>query len=511
VVTREFDTPLQAARWLQAKQARRLVCDSRQVQPGDAFVAWTGSGQDGRRFVQASLRAGAVACLVEAQEVAAWGFDDDRIAALAGLKGCAGSVAGVFFGHPADRLRVVAVTGTNGKTSTAWWCAQWLAALGQPTGLIGTLGAAVVGQALVPTGFTTPDPLTLQSLLAGFAQADCSAVVMEASSIGIEEGRLQGVHLDTAVFTNLSQDHLDYHGTMEAYWAAKRALFDWPGLRVAVVNIDDAHGRELAQSLSARAPALACWTVSLHEPGPPEGPHLQIVDKAWGSQGMACVVQEWPSGERATLSVNAVGDYNLSNLLCALAVLRAGGVSLAQAAAASAGLPPVPGRMHAAWADGPQALPLVLVDYAHTPDAVEKALQALQPLAAHRGGRLWCVLGCGGDRDRSKRPLMAAAAEREAARLVLTSDNPRSEDPMEILWQMQAGLSEPVRAIVEPDRAEAIREAVGMADARDVILLAGKGHEDYQEVAGQRHPFSDTVQARLALQARWQSSSTGHP
>ena len=510
-----FDLALEAAAWLQAQGAQRLVSDSRQIQPGDAFVAWPGSGHDGREYVAAALQAGAVACLVEAERVQDWGFDDPRLAALAQLKAAAGEVAHRFYAAPSQALRVVAITGTNGKTSSAWWCSQWLQALGEPTALIGTLGTGAAGSALHSTGFTTPDPMTLQTLLRRYAEQGLQTVVMEASSIGIDEGRLNATRLHTAVFTNLSQDHLDYHGTMQAYWAAKRALFDWPGLQAAVVNIDDAHGRELAADLAQR-PDLDLWTVST-EPEAQRPARLRLLERRWSATGIDFVVQEAQAGqdgqgsERISLALDVVGDYNLSNLLCALAVLRIGGHRLAAAAQASAALTPVPGRMQAAWTDGPASLPLLLVDYAHTPDAVEKALQALQPLAEHRGGRLWCVLGCGGERDRSKRALMAAAAEREAARLVLTSDNPRSEDPLQILLEMQAGLSEPVRAIVEPDRAEAIQEAVDMADARDIILLAGKGHEDYQEIAGVRHPFSDVVQGRLALQRRWQAEQGGEP
>jgi len=498
-----FTQVSEAVAWLQAQGAQRLHSDSRQVAPGDAFVAWPGSGHDGRQFVAAALQAGAVACLVEAERVQDWGFDDPRLAALAQLKALAGEVAHRFYRAPSAALRVVAITGTNGKTSSAWWCSQWLQALGEPTALIGTLGTGAAGSALHSTGFTTPDPMTLQTLLRRYADQGLVSVVMEASSIGIDEGRLNATRLHTAVFTNLSQDHLDYHGTMQAYWAAKRALFDWPGLQAAVVNLDDAHGRELAADLQQRA-GLDLWTVST-EPEAQRPARLRLLERRWSASGIDFVVQEGQGGERISLSLDVVGDYNLSNLLCALAVLRIGGHTLAAAAQASAALTPVPGRMQAAWTDGPASLPLLLVDYAHSPDAVEKALQALQPLAEHRGGRLWCVLGCGGERDRSKRPLMAAAAEREAARLVLTSDNPRSEDPLQILLEMQAGLSEPVRAIVEPDRAEAIQEAVDMADARDIILLAGKGHEDYQEIAGVRHPFSDVVQGRLALQRRWQT------
>ena len=266
----------EAVAWLQAQGAQRLVSDSRQIQPGDAFVAWPGSGHDGRQFVAAALQAGAVACLVEAERVQDWGFDDARVAALAQLKAAAGEVAHRFYGAPSAALRVVAITGTNGKTSSAWWCSQWLQALGEPTALIGTLGTGAAGGALHSTGFTTPDPMTLQTLLRRYAEQGLQTVVMEASSIGIDEGRLNATRLHTAVFTNLSQDHLDYHGTMQAYWAAKRALFDWPNLQAAVVNIDDAHGRELAADLAQR-PGLDLWTVSTE-------PEVQrpAACRAWG-------------------------------------------------------------------------------------------------------------------------------------------------------------------------------------------------------------------------------------
>ena len=501
-----FASPADAAHWLRDQGARRLVSDSRDLQAGDAFVAWPGSGRDGREYVADSLRAGASACLIESDGAERWTLPEDRVAAVVGLKAVAGHIASHFHGHPSARVPVTAVTGTNGKTSTAWWCAQWLDAVHRRAALIGTLGAGAVAEPLMATGFTTPDPTTLQAWLGRFADGGVQAVVMEASSIGIEEGRMNGVRLHTAVFTNLSQDHLDYHGTMEAYWAAKRALFQWVGLQAAVVNIDDPRGAELAADLKKGQPHIDLWTVSLSPNMPGAmGARLSVVSREWTVSGVSFTVEESPTGDRASLSLPVVGDYNVSNVLCALAVLRASGIPLEQAATASRALTPVPGRMDAAWTDAPAELPLVLVDYAHTPDALEKALRALQPLADHRGGRLWCVFGCGGDRDRSKRPLMAAAAEREAARLVLTSDNPRSEDPLQILLDMQAGLTEPVRAVVEPDRAEAIRQAVQMADARDVILLAGKGHEDHQEVAGQKRPFSDVACGRLALQARWQS------
>ena len=500
---RELRSPQEAATWLQGLGVQRMVCDSRAVRAGDAFVAWPGAAHDGRRFVNAALRAGAAACLVEKEGAELWNFVDPRVAVIQGLKAMTGPVAHALAGDPSANLSVVAITGTNGKTSTAWWTAQWLGSAGLPSAVVGTLGMGRPGEALDATGMTTPDPARLAMALRDMHDDGVQAVVVEASSIGLEEARLAGTHIHTAVFTNFTQDHLDYHGSMAAYWQAKRALFDWPGLQAAVVNLDDPQGPGLAAELQPRAEAgaLALWTVSAQG----QEARLRVVQQRWTRQGIAFTVAE--GEDRAEFALPVVGDYNVANLLCALAVLRVRGLSLLQAMQASAGLSPVPGRMQSAWPQAPADLPLVLVDYAHTPDALEKALLALQPVAQERGGRLWCVVGCGGDRDRSKRPLMAAAAEREAARLVLTSDNPRSEDPLSILHQMQAGLSEPVRAIVEPDRAQAIAEAVALCDSRDVVLLAGKGHEDYQDVAGEKRPFSDLVEARKALQQRL----PGHP
>ena len=506
-MTRVLKSAPEAATWLQGLGVIRLVCDSREVRAGDAFVAWPGAAHDGRRFVNAALRAGAAACLVEHDGIDLWGFTDPRIAAVPGLKAMAGPVAHAFLHEPSHSLPVVAITGTNGKTSTAWWAAQWLGAAGRGAAVIGTLGIGRPGAALAATGLTTPDPVRVAQALSTFGSEGLQAVVIEASSIGIEEGRLNGTRIHTAVFTNFTQDHLDYHGTMEAYWQSKRALFDWPDLSAVVVSLDDPRGVELAQALAPQAQAgqLDLWTVSNHN----ANARLRADALTWTAQGMAFSVIE--GEQREALSLPVVGEYNVTNLLCALAVLRVQGVGLVDAVAASRALTPVPGRMQSAWPQGPEALPLVLVDYAHTADALEKALTALQPVAAERGGRLWCVVGCGGDRDRTKRPLMAAAAEREASRLILTSDNPRSEDPLSILHQMQAGLTEPMRAIIEPDRAQAIAQAVQQADARDVILLAGKGHEDYQDIAGEKRPFSDAAVAHRALQQRaraWQEAQS---
>ena len=591
----------QAVAWLRARGAAAmqgaLRTDSRQVQTGDRFLAWPGAAHDGRHHVQAALRQGAVACLVEAVGAETFAFADPRVAALPGLKAAAGAIAHAWSGQPSQTVRVLAVTGTNGKTSTSWWLSQALSSLGTRCAVAGTLGvgepqrpgaAGAAPAQLQCTGLTTPDAVALHASLRALADAGVQACAIEASSIGIEEHRLDGLHIDVALFTNLTQDHLDYHGSMARYWAAKRRLFGWPGLRAAVINIDDAHGALLAEQLHGSA--LQLWTVALdgaparlqglnlrydhaglafdvHEAGfasdavavgvaasatsqapspfqgegwgrsggfepqaasPPSDAGLQASMRA-ASEG-AC-----PPAAYGTVRSSLVGRFNASNLLVVLGGLRAIGVPLQPACAALSALLPVPGRMQrvttaaepavlaavsavsavsaAAAAAGGSAGPRlqhsdveVIVDYAHTPDALEKVLQSLAPLAASRNGRLWCVVGCGGDRDAGKRPLMGAAAARLAQQVVLTSDNPRSEDPAHILQQMLAGIADPQalqqRVLVIEDRRAAIRHAVQRAAPGDVVLLAGKGHEQTQEVAGVKRPFSDIEEARLALGTR---------
>lgn len=493
-----MDQPRDVAAWLRATVTGALHCDSRQLQPGDGFVAWPGAANDGRRYVGTALASGAVAALVERDGLEAFDLDDARVLSVPGLKAQAGAIASAFCDHPSAALDVLAITGTNGKTSCAWWTAQLLSVCARPCAVVGTLGMGQPGSMLMPTGLTTPDPVMLQQQLRSFVNEGLKACAIEASSIGLVEGRLNATQVRVAVFTNFTQDHLDFHGSMDAYWQAKTALFDWPGLASAVVNTDDARGAQLASRLALRE--LDLWTVGIEQTA-----RLNAVDINFTRAGMAfCVAEHDTQGaelERHTLQVPLVGRYNVSNLLCVLASARALGVSLQQAVKACAALTPVPGRMEQAEA-GSIDQPLVLVDYAHTPDALDKALQALQPLAAQRGGALWVVVGCGGDRDAGKRPIMAAVAEREAAHAVLTSDNPRSEDPIHILGQMVAGLAQPGATLVEPDRAAAIALAVARARAVDVVLIAGKGHEDYQDVMGVKKPFSDLVEARHALSRR---------
>ncbi|TFY99726.1 UDP-N-acetylmuramoyl-L-alanyl-D-glutamate--2,6-diaminopimelate ligase [Ramlibacter rhizophilus] len=486
-----FDQPQDAALWLAARECGQLHTDSRRVQAGDGFIAWPGASTDARRHVAAALAQGAAACLVEAEGVEAFDFGGAPVAAYPGLKAASGPIAAAFLGEPSARLDVVAVTGTNGKTTTAWWLAQALSAARPDAGcgVVGTLGVGRPPE-VQGLGLTTPDAVLLQSWFRRFADQGLSACAIEASSIGIVEQRLAGTRIRVAVFTNFSRDHLDYHGDMEAYWAAKAELFRWPGLQAAVLNIDDERGAALADSLAAAR--LDLWTVSCRTAA-----RLRAESIEHGHEGLAFEVVE--DGQRVPLATRLIGDYNISNLLGVIGAMRALGVALPEAVRACAALLPVPGRMEVLRAAGG---PLVAVDYAHTPDALDQALAALRPLAAARGGRLWCVFGCGGDRDATKRPLMAAIAEKHADRVVVTSDNPRSEKPENIISQILLGLSHREAVEVDADRARAIAGAVAAADARDLILLAGKGHETFQEVAGTRLPFDDREHARAALARR---------
>lgn len=493
-------TPTQAARWLREQVSGELRTDSRAVAAGDGFIAWPGGTVDARRFVPAALAQGAVACLVERDGADDWNLPAAGLALYAGLKAASGPIAAAYYEQPSHQLPVLAVTGTNGKTSTSWWLAQALGALTPPRacGLIGTLGigrAPRSDEEVVSTGLTTPDPVLLQKTLRDFLDQGLQACALEASSIGIAERRLDGTRVHTAIFTNFTQDHLDYHGSMAAYWQAKAALFDWPGLQAAVVNIDDPQGAELAHQLARRADdpqagqALDLWTVSCRTPARLYAHHIRLEGR-----GLRWQVQEGDDVHELVTSL--VGHYNVANLLGVIAAMRTLGVPLAQAVQACHGLHPVPGRMDCQGGEGE---PLVVVDYAHTPDALDQVLQALRPLAEVRGGQLWCVFGCGGDRDATKRPLMGAVAARQADQVVLTSDNPRQEKPEHILSQVLLGLEGCAHVTVQADRAQAIAQTLQQADARDVVLVAGKGHEDYQEVAGQRLAFSDRRQVRQAL------------
>ncbi|MEO7852890.1 MAG: UDP-N-acetylmuramoyl-L-alanyl-D-glutamate--2,6-diaminopimelate ligase, partial [Rubrivivax sp.] len=442
---------------------------------------------------------------VEADGLEAFGFDDERIAALPQLAQRSGMVADAYFDHPSRALKVLAVTGTNGKTSTSWWLAHALTALGQRCAVVGTLGAGepfslesatADAAALQATGLTTPDAVAMHRVLRGFVDGGVAACAIEASSIGLQQHRLDGVCIRVALFSNLTQDHLDHHGSMAAYWAAKRALFDWPGLQAAVLNIDDARGRQLADEL--RATPLSLWTCST-ESGAADNRaagHLHASAVRHEAAGLAFDLTEGP--RQLPVRSRLIGEFNVANLLLVIGGLRALGIALDDAVRAVAVLQPVPGRMQRVAAAATN-VPDVVVDYAHTPDALEKALQALRPLARSRGGKLWCVFGCGGNRDTGKRAPMGTVAQRGADQVVLTSDNPRGERPAAILAQIAAGMTGGAPPLIIEDRRGAIVYAVRHAKAADVILVAGKGHETTQEIGGVKRAFSDVGEAEAAL------------
>ena len=492
-------TPSEAVQWLRRHAVSGLHTDSRQIQAGDAFIAWPGAAMDARQHVPSAIEHGAVACLVDADGLDEALQHNELVASLPGLQSCAGEIAAEFLQHPSNGLDVIAVTGTNGKTSTVWWLAQALsslpAPLAIPCAMIGTLGVGCwsvnEGAALQATGLTTPDPVVLQSALANFVQDGMKACAIEASSIGIEEQRLAGTRIRVALFTNFTQDHLDYHGNMQAYACAKRKLFAWPDLSCAVINVDDALGRELAHSLADSE--LDIWTVSCTSAARLRAHSIQTLDA-----GVSFVVQE--AGEAHCIATQMIGDYNVVNLLGVIAAMRALGVPLLDALAVCSRLQSVPGRMECLGGTGNS--PLVLVDYAHTPDALQNALTSLQPIARQRQGRLVCVFGCGGDRDASKRPLMGSIATQLADFVVVTSDNPRSENPQDIAAHIVGEQPRGNALDVQLDRATAIRQAVQRADAADVILVAGKGHELTQEISGVKYAFSDRDHVSNALKSR---------
>jgi UDP-N-acetylmuramyl-tripeptide synthetase len=398
---------------------------------------------------------------------------------VAELKQRASAIAAEFHGHPSRALWTCGVTGTNGKTSSSQWLAAALGRAGTKSAVIGTLGTGYPG-ALGGHGNTTPDALELQETLARFRDNGAKAVAMEVSSHGLVQGRVGAVRFACALFTNLSHDHLDYHGTMQAYGEAKAQLFAMPGLQTAVINIDDPFGLELARRLRGRVRIIS---YGLSFSSGEAGEWLRAdedmnVTSTWGA---------------TQLRTGQLGRFNVANALGVLGCLVAHGIALERAARLLDALPSVPGRMQAIG-----ERPLVVVDYAHTPDALDKVLNALRPVAERRGGRLVAVFGAGGDRDAAKRPVMGATAARLADRVVVTSDNPRGEDPLQIILQVKGD----TKSAMEPDRAAAIEMAIASAALDDVVLIAGKGHEDYQEIAGRRLPFSDAAVARAALDAR---------
>ena len=464
-----------------------LVQDSREVKPGDAFVAIAGFGAHGLNFVDVAREAGAAAVLFEPPAPDELPAPADAIPVV-GLRARMGKMADSFHGHPSAAMATVGVTGTNGKTSTVQLLAQAWTLRGQKAGTVGTLGSGVYPK-IVPTGFTTPLVLRMHALLAELRDEGASAVAMEVSSHALDQGRVDGVHFDVAVFTNLTRDHLDYHGDMARYGAAKARLFDWPGLRAAAVNLDDAFGRELFAAVGGKVRALGFSSRGA------AGASVRAEELVLDGSGIRFMLHA--GGQAHPVRSPLLGRFNVDNLLGVATTLFAMGMAPALIADTLSQLLPVDGRMNRLG--GEAGAPLVVVDYAHTPDALEQALASLR---AHTAGTLTCVFGCGGERDTGKRPQMAAIAERLADRVIVTDDNPRNEDGDAIVADILSGFAEPARVVVQRDRAAAIAQAIAGAGADDVVLVAGKGHEPYQDVGGVKHPFEDAAVARDCLRRR---------
>ena len=461
-----------------------LVLDSRDVRPGDAFVCVAGFGAHGLNFVQQARANGAVAILYDHPAPEGIAVPADAIA-VPGLRARMGVLADQFHGQPSRSMTMVGVTGTNGKTSTVQLLGQAWQRLGITSGSIGTLGVGLYGQ-VVPTGFTTPLVLQMHQVLAQLRDAGATATAMEVSSHALDQGRVDAVHYDIAVFTNLTRDHLDYHGSMDAYGAAKARLFQRPGLKAAVINLDDAYAPTLLALLD---PAVAVVGVSSRGAA---SARLQAADIVMDSAGLHFQLRA--DGQQAAVDSPLLGRFNVDNLLAVAGVLLAQGQPLAVIASLLGQLRPISGRMNKLG--GQTGQPTVVVDYAHTPDAL---LQALSSLEDHVDGLLACVFGCGGDRDAGKRPQMAAIAEAHADRVIVTDDNPRSEDGDAIVADILAGFARPETVAVQRDRALAIDSAIATASAGDVVLIAGKGHEPYQEINGVKHPFDDSQVAQQCL------------
>lgn len=459
-----------------------IALDSRRLRSGEVFIAVAGHQSDGRNFIDSAVAKGAAAIIAEAPcDATRWRLP---VVVVDNLAERISEIADRFYRHPSRGLAAIGVTGTNGKSSVTHYIAQMLESLGQPCGVIGTLGAGRISQ-LTGALNTTPDAISIQATLSQWRDAGARWAAMEVSSHGLSQYRVAAVQFSTAVFTNLSQDHLDYHGDMARYGAAKALLFSMPGLKHAVINADDEFSRQLRSSIP---PA-----VNVIQFGFGAGAEVSAIDVDYCASGMSArLITPW--GEMA-LNTALSGVVNLKNVLAAVAVLGVEGFSAEQIQQSLAGLKPVPGRLERlASVGGVQ----VVVDYAHTPDALEQVLSSLRP---HCEGLLWCVFGCGGDRDKSKRPMMAEIAERLADRVVVTSDNPRNESPQAIAADITGGFSRE-SYLLELDRQRAIERAISEASAGDLVVIAGKGHEDYQELKGKRLPFSDVQCARLALARR---------
>ncbi|MFZ4119489.1 MAG: UDP-N-acetylmuramoyl-L-alanyl-D-glutamate--2,6-diaminopimelate ligase [Polynucleobacter sp.] len=490
-----------------ALPAAHIVSDTRQIKAGDIFLAYkVGHGaatQDGRPYIADALDAGAAAVIYDPTDLeGSSALNDSRCLALENLSAHAGSICSDWYGNPSGQMMVFGVTGTNGKTSITQWLSHALDRPKSRAAVIGTLGIGYPGQ-LEATGYTTPNAARLQTELKALLDSNAKQIAMEVSSHALEQGRVNGVQFATAVFSNLSQDHLDYHGSMAEYAAVKFRLFQFPGLQNAVINLEDPLGRELAMQLLAKT-GVQVWGYAVDRNAfigfEKFGKRLHAIFssgmrfKDYGYQG----VFEWQDHGRTEVSVPVVGDFNLSNCLAVWSCLLASSMDVLEASKRIALLKPVSGRMEMVLCNSRSSSPLVIVDYAHTPDALEKVLNTLRPIATQRAGKLWCIFGCGGDRDTSKRPLMGRIAAELADHIILTSDNPRSENPEKISADIQAGISNGKSVEVILDRAAAILSGVRHAEANDVVLIAGKGHETSQEINGRKVDFSDQEHVLLA-------------
>ncbi len=485
----------------------RLVTDSRALGKGDTFVAYPGEKTDGRQFIAQAIARGANAVIYEKHLADGAPENQDFIwrtdwhvpsLAVTDLRHKAGWLADAVHVAPSEHLWMVGVTGTNGKTSTSHWIAKAFSDAGKKCALIGTLGNGFADE-LQATVNTTPDAIQVHGLLADYLHHGAQAVAMEVSSHALAQGRVTGVRFDVALLTNLSRDHLDYHGDMQRYADAKRQLFEWQALKFAVVNLDDEFGAELALQLREQSVEIIAYGLTEHALNLAGRLGIRMVHGKlleMSAQGMRLEVHS--SWGVAALNSVLVGRFNAANLLGALAVLLVSDIALNDAVRSLSEVQPVAGRMQQVGVAGQ---PSVIVDYAHTPDALEKVLLALRESCLDAGsasGKLICVFGCGGDRDKGKRAMMGRVAEKFADHCIVTSDNPRSEQPESIIAEVLAGMQAGNHEIIL-DRAAAIARAIAMARQGDTVLLAGKGHEDYQEISGIKQPFSDARVAKRAL------------
>lgn len=465
----------------------RLQTDSRNIQPGDLFIAYPGLQVDGRHYIKEAIEKQAGAVLYEANYYEPSIQSTTPLIAFPNLQRHIGDIAVRFYGNPSKTIKVIGVTGTNGKTSCTHFIAQSLQSQKIPCGVVGTLGYGFIGN-LNKTNYTTPDPIQLQKVFAKLQEQGAKAVAMEVSSHALDQSRIQGIHFTIAVFTQLSREHLDYHGNMENYARAKELLFQQPGLRYGVVNCDDALGRHIIENYHSKLTLVGYSADGVKDTriSCVRATHIKTLTRGFSVD----VKTSWGEG---TFTISLFGRFNISNLLSVLSVLCLCEVPFEEALMELSKLNTVCGRMQVV---NIQHCPQVIVDYAHTPDALEKVLMDLRE---HCKGQLICVFGCGGNRDRGKRPQMAAIAERLTDRIILTNDNPRSESPLTIIRDIQAGFKNGSSVIVETDRAKAIKHAVQKATVDDIVLIAGRGHETTQIIGTDVLLFNDVEEVKKAL------------